>query len=487
MKKLLCGLLVLVLCVSVLPTVYAADARDYSSQTAQAEQLKQLGLFFGTENGFELDRGMTRAEAVVMLVRALGKTEAAQAMGKTHPFTDVPAWADGYIAYAYANGLTNGVSETEFGADDAVLPQMYLTFILRALGYTDDDFFWDVPYPLASYIGIAPLEARFDDFKRADAVSVTTAALFVNCKDAENTLSEKLIAEGAFTAEAFEAAFSADPHLGYRVLDVLLEQTIAEKYNTGKMIDNEKYSIALHFIESIEEADGIVKVGVLQLVANFNIYEGNRIGSSGYSAGRDVYCFDAQTLELLDVQSDISNEDWSSRIAREYKTAPGYYWDWAFDLSKKIFAADLESGKAGYIPPTYAQRMASFTKENYCGIHQTYETEFCTVVESYIGGTPHGTYASIGIVYKPGAEMGEGTYVGLPMPEENGWGLTRRPDTVSISEDGKTLVYTYTYLQRAEIVDMQRVLHEKGTYIYTVDLITGKYTCEIVDNIENVE
>lgn len=487
MKKILSVLLVVAICVGVLPTVYAADERDYASQTAQAEQLKQLGLFFGTENGFELERDMTRAEAVVMLVRALGKADAAQTLDKTHPFTDVPAWADGFVSYAYANGLTNGVSETEFGAEDAVLPQMYLTFILRALGYTDDDFFWDVPYPLASYIGITPPEARFDNFARADAVSVTTAALFVNCKDAENTLGDKLIAEGAFAAEAFASAFPSDPHLGYRTLDALITKTIAEKYNTGKMIDNEKYFIALHFIESIEEADGVVKVGVLQSVSDFYLRANNELGSSGHHGGRYVYCFDAQTLALVSEQTDIRNEDWNSRIAYEYKTAPGYYWDWAFDLSKKIFAADIESGKAGYVPPTYEERMAKFTEKEYRGIYQTYETDFCTIVESYIGGTPHGTYASIGIVYKPGAAMGEGTYVGLPMPEENGWGLTRRPDTVTISEDGKMLVYTYTYAQRMEIVDMNRVLHEKGTYIYTVDLITGETTFEIVDNLENME
>ena len=64
--------------------------------------------------------------------------------------------------------------------------------------------------------------------------------------------------------------------------------------------------------------------------------------------------------------------------------------------------------------------------------------------------------------------------------------MTRRPDTLTVSEDGKTLIYTYTYAQKAEIVDM-RVLHEKGTYIYTVDLITGETICEIVDNVENVE
>ena len=485
MKKIVALVLAVMLCVGM--TVHADTVRDFTLQHEMAKQLYALGLFYGTENGFELERSMTRAEAVVMLVRALGKAEAAQAMGKTHPFTDVPSWADGYISYAYENKLTNGVSETEFGASDEVLGQMYLTFILRALGYTDEDFFWDVPYPLASYIGITPPDAQFNGFLRADAVSVTTAALFVNCKDTKKTLAEKLIAESAFSVEEFETAYPSDPHLGYRTLDALMQKTISEKYNTGKMIDNERYKIPLHFIESIREENGQVQVCVLEMISEFYIREGNESGGGGYSSSAMVYVFDAQTMEFLSSDHGVRDDSWISRIAPEYKTAPGYYWDHAFTLCQKLFAADIESGKAAWKAPTYEERMASFTKENYRGIYQTYETDFCTVVESYVGGTPHGTYASIGIVYKPGAEMGEGTYVGLPMPEENGWGLTRRPDTVTVSEDGKTLVYTYTYTQKAEIVDMNRVLHEKGTYIYTVDLITGEKACEIVDNVENIE
>ena len=33
-----------------------------------------------------------------MLIRALGEEPQAKAAGKTHPFTDVPAWADGYVS-----------------------------------------------------------------------------------------------------------------------------------------------------------------------------------------------------------------------------------------------------------------------------------------------------------------------------------------------------------------------------------------------------
>ena len=44
---------------------------------AQAQMLSDLGLFRGTEKGFELEKPMTRAEAAAMLTRLLGAEQAA--------------------------------------------------------------------------------------------------------------------------------------------------------------------------------------------------------------------------------------------------------------------------------------------------------------------------------------------------------------------------------------------------------------------------
>ena len=108
-----------------------------------AQELKDVGLFQGTDTGFELDRAPTRAESAVMLVRLLGAEETAKAeleAGETaHPFTDVPEWAKAHVAWLYTNKLTNGISETEFGSDSLCNAQMYCTFVLRALGYSDGE------------------------------------------------------------------------------------------------------------------------------------------------------------------------------------------------------------------------------------------------------------------------------------------------------------------------------------------------------------
>ena len=80
-----------------------------------ADALKQMELFVGTKNGYELDRAPTRVEAAVMLVRLLGQEDAAKSGSYDIPFTDVPNWAAPYVGWLYEKELSVGVSDTKFG------------------------------------------------------------------------------------------------------------------------------------------------------------------------------------------------------------------------------------------------------------------------------------------------------------------------------------------------------------------------------------
>lgn len=51
-------------------------------------------MFKGTNNGFELERQPTRAEAGVMLIRMLGKEALALSQDSDYPFDDVPDLID---------------------------------------------------------------------------------------------------------------------------------------------------------------------------------------------------------------------------------------------------------------------------------------------------------------------------------------------------------------------------------------------------------
>ena len=200
---------------------------QYSETTAQppagsdlalAQQLNQLGLFRGAGTNadgsvnYDLDRQPNRAEAITMLIRALGAGDQ-EGTTKQHPYQDVPTWANGAVSYARKYDLTRGISATEFGAKSPVTTAMYLTFMLRALGYQDGtDFVWNSPWETAVQAGILPAQADWATLTRGELVEITAAALFAQHKTTGQPLWERLVSSGAFTAEQFQAAFPADPY-----------------------------------------------------------------------------------------------------------------------------------------------------------------------------------------------------------------------------------------------------------------------------------
>lgn len=211
MKKVRLLLLLVTLTLAMSVAAFAAETRDFSFENGLASDLKELGLFSGvSENDFDLERAPSRTEVLVMLIRVLGEEKNAAKGEWEHPFTDVPAWADKYVGYAYENGLTKGVSETKFGTDTASAAT-YLTFMLRALGYSDSDgdFAWDAPEKLAKGIGLLPSVVDTENFLRADIVTVSYAALAIELKDTTETLAEKLIAKEAIAADIYADAYIA--------------------------------------------------------------------------------------------------------------------------------------------------------------------------------------------------------------------------------------------------------------------------------------
>ena len=200
MKRVLSALLAVCLLLAMIPAAYAAQ----TEATEAADTLHELGLFKGTGTDadgkpvFDLDRAPTRAEAVTMLVRLLGKESEAKSGSWTTPFTDVAAWAKPYVGYAYANGLTTGVGKGLFGGGRPVTAAQYLTFVLRALGYeSGTDFSWDTAWTLTDALGITNGQYHAgtnNSFLRADAALVSVCALGAAAKDGK-TLYEAIFGE----------------------------------------------------------------------------------------------------------------------------------------------------------------------------------------------------------------------------------------------------------------------------------------------------
>ena len=187
---------------SVLVAAGLAVTAGAASYDNCADQLKDLGLFQGTEDGYELDRAPTRGEAATMLVRLLGKEAEAKELTYEAPFTDLDDWQKPYVQYLYDNKLTNGATETTFEPEEACSAQMYTTFLLRALGYSDaaeGDFPYDAAIDFGETIGLVDYaNCNESAFLRDHVAAMRLTALNTDVKgETETKLLEKLVADGA--------------------------------------------------------------------------------------------------------------------------------------------------------------------------------------------------------------------------------------------------------------------------------------------------
>ena len=195
----------------------AQSATTNFTEYGSARGLYLLGLAQGydtTGTNFGLADKMTRVQTVVQVIRFLGVEAEVKAGSFTQPFSDVPAWAKNYVGYAYANNITKGVSATKFGTDDVTTEAQYLTFMLRAIGYSDanGDFTWSDPYAFSNKIGMTPTDTKGIVFDRGDAFRFAWNALFATAKNGKlvkDNLIEQQVIGAVKLNEAIEEAKTA--------------------------------------------------------------------------------------------------------------------------------------------------------------------------------------------------------------------------------------------------------------------------------------
>lgn len=224
-------------CVGAAAAAMLTASAFAANYTNCADSLHEMGLFQGTQNGYDLDRTPTRAEAAVMLVRLLGKEAEAKTLTYTAPFTDLKGWEKPYVQYLYSNGLANGTNRTTFNPTGKCTAQMYAVFLLRALGYSDT-----ADFSYANAIETAREQSIYDtgiinvqNFLRDDAAAASYTVLSVSPKNSEGTLLDQLVSENAITeadAKRYQSLFSS--YAQYREatvgMDALLHYSVNSEF-----------------------------------------------------------------------------------------------------------------------------------------------------------------------------------------------------------------------------------------------------------------
>ena len=144
MKQISVILLVMLL-FSVLPAfaqengTYDIGGLEAPVAQREAEILVELGLMQGTDVGLELERPVTRAEAITMVVRVVAGEKAAWNAERETRFLDVPIshWASPYVSYGYQSGIIVGVSDSAFDPLRTVTGREFAKMLLSAVGYEE--------------------------------------------------------------------------------------------------------------------------------------------------------------------------------------------------------------------------------------------------------------------------------------------------------------------------------------------------------------
>lgn len=238
-------------------TASAAGEEEY------ANKLKLLGVFRGTEQGFELERQPTRLEGLVIMLRLLGEEQnALRFQPETEFFTDVPEWGKPYVYYAYQQGITKGVSENTFAPEVSLQSYAFLAYMLRAMGYRDGvddsaDFVWNQPELFAmskNLVNESQLSNwSINPFYRKDAVKVAYTAL--NTKTAGGKmLAEELMNKGVFSkAQALLAELAlTDAPAEPKSADLAVEKSVKKEGYTTLPLTQQKPSSPAEVSEEVK-------------------------------------------------------------------------------------------------------------------------------------------------------------------------------------------------------------------------------------------
>jgi len=180
---------------------YLGDAMAPPETFEKACQLKLMKIAEDNPNIQNMNSKTSRLNAAVSFVKLLGKEQEALASNLTHPYTDVPAWADKYIAYLYSMKYIVSDESKKFNPDSDITFKEYSSYILRTLGYKKDfeikpdEAAEEDLLKLGVIASATELERFKSNFMTGDFVDLTYAALMTKYNSSDSTLLEKLYKE----------------------------------------------------------------------------------------------------------------------------------------------------------------------------------------------------------------------------------------------------------------------------------------------------
>lgn len=252
LKRVLAFLLVFSLLLTL--TSYPAAANSLTAGQ-KAEHLNKMSIITDFNAVINLDKQITRAEAVVYAARLMGAEDYisanSQFLRKTN-FSDVPEYMDyaPYVGFCTSQGIISGVGNGMFNPDGFASEKAFLVIMFGVLGYKSGvDFTWNNLYSTAFSVGlvkdISYITKTADNvnFTRADAFNIIFNALKCKIKGSDTTLVERLVEINAIDiSDAIDAGLIDKSKVAVRIesITTISNNRIMVNFNTDikELADN---------------------------------------------------------------------------------------------------------------------------------------------------------------------------------------------------------------------------------------------------------
>jgi len=199
-----------IICICVVLTMLFHTGAFAENNREYADTLYDLGLFAGTDKGYELDRCFTREEAATVIVRLLGEADNLDKYTFGEKFADVKKdrWSFKYVMYCYEKGITYGTGSDTFSPDATIDAYQFVTLLLRVMGYKDTGLYESLDDAVEYSIFNSAVADRLaqDAFLRDDMVYIIYRSLKAQTSEG-NLFAHTLAEKGVISyreAEAFD-------------------------------------------------------------------------------------------------------------------------------------------------------------------------------------------------------------------------------------------------------------------------------------------
>ncbi len=216
MKKLIA--LITILCMLTVSAYAFSDVAGGSFYYDSIERLTNLGILSGMGDGtFAPEKNLTRAQFAKIAVHVLGMQDSISQSSVT-AFSDVPRnhWASGYISYANQNNIILGYPDGSFGAEENITYAQAITILVRLLGYTDAEvgYHWPKDYLEKAQSLSITSGLSFDSnsyISRGMTAYLTDKTLYTNKKDgttlADNLSKSVYTTDGPYTLTSTDTIY----------------------------------------------------------------------------------------------------------------------------------------------------------------------------------------------------------------------------------------------------------------------------------------